>query len=548
LAADDSFAPTDRERSSIVAICTHLDGIPLAIELAAARVRWISPDDLLTRLGDRFRLLRGTGRGADPRHQTLRATVVWSYRLLVHEERILFDRLSIFAGDFDLAAAEAVCADALVAKEDLQDLLASLVDKSMVVSQRAPSGTRYRLLETLREYAEERLDERGDVDWARNHHLRRYLDVAVSANELWAGARQLDGDAIFDREWANIRAAHAWAVATNDVIAADALVAATAQHAFILRNREHGEWAERTLFLEDGDRHPHPTTYGWACHWAFHAGAFERSIELAHLGIRLAPAPQHPVTIYCWTYLTVALCASGRATEAGDTVVNLRAACSAATDPIARARALTSLIDVALGSDSTTVAADLASYTALAEDVGAPSLLAAASYYKGMQALVHDPPDALAALAFLRRASDLAVQAGDLNIQGRSIFGSMMATTLLGGVADGPADQRHVADFQRAALIRFHDTRSPVMLVQALDAIAWWLALNRQDEPAAVIYGHLDNHRPFAFLPIQRMREAGLGMVRGLPAADAWMTRGAAMNADEVFAFTVAHLPERPTA
>ena len=279
----------------------------MAIELAAARSRSMSPDDLLTRLGDRFRLLRGAGRGGDARHQTLRATVGWSYQLLLDEERILFDRLSVFAGGFDVAAAEEVCADASVAKDDVLDLLASLVDKSMVVAERAPGGSRYRLLETLREYGEERLVERGEVGSTRDRHLRRYVDVAASADELWGSARQLDADAIFDREWANIRAAHGWAVATEDLVAADALVAATAQHAFIRRNREHGEWAERTLILGNADRHPHPTTYGWACHWAFHTGAFDRSVELAHSGIRVAPAPDHPDTIWCWTYLAAAL-------------------------------------------------------------------------------------------------------------------------------------------------------------------------------------------------------------------------------------------------
>ena len=192
--------------------------------------------------------------------------------------------------------------------------------------------------------------ERGDVGPARDRHLRRYVDVAGSADELWGSARQLDADAVFDREWANIRAAHGWAVATEDLVAGDALVAATAQHAFIRRNREHGEWAERTLILGNADRHPHPTTYGWACHWAFHTGAFDRAVELAHSGIGVAPAPDHPDTIWCWTYLAAALGASGRASEASGAVLrNLRAACTATTEPVAHARALTSLIDTAHG-------------------------------------------------------------------------------------------------------------------------------------------------------------------------------------------------------
>ncbi len=248
-------------------------------------------------------------------------------------------------------------------------------------------------------------------------------------------------------------------------------------------------------------------------------------------------------------YLTAALVASGRVSEAHGPVRDLRAALSASTDRVARARALTSLIDVAHGSDPATAAADLVSYTALAEDVGAPSLLATASHYSGLHALAHDPPDAPAALAYFRRASDLAREASDLNIEGRSLFGSMVATTLLDRPEDDPAGRRNVTDLHRAAVIRFRDTRSPVMLVPALDTIAWWFAVNRENEPAGVLYGYLEaNHGPFAYIPIQRMRQAGLNTIRQLPGREAWMARGAAMNADELFAFTLAHLPEQPTA
>ena len=544
LAADGSFAPSERERASIIAICARLDGIPLAIELAAARSRSMAPSDLLARLGDRFRLLRGAGRGGHARQQTLRATVGWSYQLLRNEERIVFDRLSVFAGGFDVSAAEEVCADAGVAMDDVLDLLASLVDKSMVVAERAPSGSRYRLLETLREYGEERLDERGEVGSTRDRHLRRYVDVAASADELWGSPRQLDADAIFDREWANIRAAHGWAVATEDLVAADALVAATAQHTFIRRNREHGEWAERTLSLGNAGRHPHPTTYGWACHWAFHTGTFDRSVEHAHRGIGVAPAPDHPDTIWCWSYLAAALGASGRASEASGAVLrNLRAACNATTEPVARARALTALIDTAHGSDPTPAAADLASYIALAEDLGAPSLLAMASLCRGMHWLAQDPSDAQAALDSFRHAFDLAREASDLNIEGRSVFGTMIATTLLASRHD--PDDGHVTDLQRAALIRFHSTQSPVMLALTIDTVAYRFAVTGRNEVAAVIYGHLNaHHRPFGYIPIQRMRHDGLDMMRGASGAPGWMARGAAMNADELFAFALDHLPE----
>lgn len=153
------FEVADGDRHVIDELCHRLDGLPLAIELAAARARSMSLADLTNRLGDRFRLLRGLRRASE-RHQTLRATVAWSYDLLNSDEQRLFDRLSVFAGGFDLAAAEAVCADDQLDRIDVDELVASLVDKSMIVTG---SGGRYVLLETLRQFGEERLAVRARV-------------------------------------------------------------------------------------------------------------------------------------------------------------------------------------------------------------------------------------------------------------------------------------------------------------------------------------------------------------------------------------------------
>ena len=144
-AADGSF--TMEDRAVVVELCRHLDGIPLAIELAAARVRSMSPAEVLGRLGDRFKLLRGGARGGLDRHRTLAATLDWSYSLLGEQEATVLDRLAVFAGSFDLAAAEQVCSDDIADEADVADLVASLVDKSMVAAERLPAGTRYRLLE-----------------------------------------------------------------------------------------------------------------------------------------------------------------------------------------------------------------------------------------------------------------------------------------------------------------------------------------------------------------------------------------------------------------
>ena len=289
-AADEALLFAGDDLTTVASICERLDGIPLAIELAAARCRSMALGELLARLDDRFRLLRGGGRGGLERHQTLRATVSWSYQLLSEDERVLFDRVSVFAGGFDLASAEDVCGDEVLDATEIVDVLGSLVDKSMVLVERGPTAMRYRLFETLRQYGEERLE--GDTSRFRDQHLRHYLAVAEQAHRLWMSPRQREGDAAFDCEWDNLRAAWAWALSTGNVDAADALVMRTGPYANFRNRHEHGDWATRTLSLETTDRHPNPSTYGEAAFWAFVAGDLDRAVALAKRGIEVGRGPR----------------------------------------------------------------------------------------------------------------------------------------------------------------------------------------------------------------------------------------------------------------
>ncbi|MFP5399811.1 MAG: ATP-binding protein, partial [Gammaproteobacteria bacterium] len=157
------FAPDAREAGQVAELVARLEGIPLAIELAAARVRSLAVADINARLADRYRLLTGGSRVAQPRQQTLRALVDWSYELLRPPEQTLLQRLGVFAGGFDLAAAEAVCGADPIDPLDVVDLVDSLVEKSLVMPDRGGERTRYRMLETLREYAREKLDAGGDA-------------------------------------------------------------------------------------------------------------------------------------------------------------------------------------------------------------------------------------------------------------------------------------------------------------------------------------------------------------------------------------------------
>ena len=200
LAVDEQAGPV------VVSVCRRLDGMPLAIELAAARLRSMSLSELHGRLDQRFRLLTGGSRTALERQQTLRATVEWSYSLLTGAERVLLARLSVFAGGFDLAAAEAVCGSGGGDVLDVADLLGSLVDKSLVVAEPAGTGLRYRLLETIRLFAAERLAEAGGGE-AAAAHCAHFLAVAEQAAAYLTGPEQGKWLAQLDADQANLRRA-----------------------------------------------------------------------------------------------------------------------------------------------------------------------------------------------------------------------------------------------------------------------------------------------------------------------------------------------------
>ena len=193
---------------AIAQICYRLDGIPLAIELAAARVKMMSVNQISTRLDDRFRLLTGGKRTALPRQQTLRALIDWSYELLSQNERLLLLRLSIFAGSWTLEAAEQVCGEDGIESFEVFDLLSQLVNKSLVVVEDSRSReTRYRMLETIRQYAQEKLRESGGDDEMRGRHLDYYLKVVKEAEPEFFGPKELAWLVWLEKEWDNLRAA-----------------------------------------------------------------------------------------------------------------------------------------------------------------------------------------------------------------------------------------------------------------------------------------------------------------------------------------------------
>ena len=206
------FSLTEREAPAVAELCARLEGIPLALELAAARMRTLSVAEINVRLRDRFKLLTGGGRVLLERQQTLRALVDWSYDLLQEHERVLFDRLSVFAGGFDLPASEQVCGSDPLAPDDVLDLLTSLVDKSLVMVDASGDASRYRTLETIRDYARERLVQRGEALPAATRHCDHFLTMAKAARQGIRGPEQAEWTRRLEAELDNLRAGIALAL------------------------------------------------------------------------------------------------------------------------------------------------------------------------------------------------------------------------------------------------------------------------------------------------------------------------------------------------
>jgi predicted ATPase len=245
------FTLDARNATAVLEVCRRLDGIPLAIELAASRVGAMSPAEIAGLLDERFRLLTGGRRNAVERHQTLRATVDWSYSLLRDSDRLVFDRLGVFLGTFDAAAAAAVVGGDGVEAWDVRDALAGLVGRSMLVAEPGDGGiTRYGMLETLRHYARERIDETDEADRWRRNHARYYEQLAEQLGAALIGPDELAAHAHIRAELDNLRAAFTWALERPepaDVELGIGIIAALSAQAAIDMASGVGMWAEQAL-------------------------------------------------------------------------------------------------------------------------------------------------------------------------------------------------------------------------------------------------------------------------------------------------------------
>ena len=252
--AVSTFTVTNENAPALAQVCHQLDGIPLAIELAAAKIRVLSVEQIARRLNDRFRLLTGGSRTVLERHQTLRAAIDWSYNLLSPPEQVLFQRLSVFVGGWTLEAAEAVCEGGSISSEEVLQLLEQLIHKSLVIKEEEHGESRYQMLETIREYAYERLLQAGEEQDIRDRHVSYFLKLTQQIDAGIMGPQHGDWLARANKEHNNLRSALEQALKGN--IEAGLYISGSIA-AFPEDNHESRHWLAEFLQKPESKEYPH---------------------------------------------------------------------------------------------------------------------------------------------------------------------------------------------------------------------------------------------------------------------------------------------------
>ncbi len=409
-ATTPGFSLTDANSSAVADICRRLDGLPLALELAAARLRTMGVDALSSRLHQRIEMLGQTQRGADGRQRTIHDLVKWSHDLLAPEEQLVFEQLAVFAGGFDLPAAESVCTvDG--GPMSVVEQIASLVDKSMIVLVDA-NTSRYRLLEPLREFGLDHLSGRGALEETEDRHLRWFLALAERGATGLDSPEEAAWSAAFDRDYANFRAAHLTALQRHDAARALRLVSALREFAFRSVKYEITSWADASTALEEAQGEADlPTALAVSAYGRFVRGDRQSAVDLAHRALDIASESELSATGLPERVLGNALFYMEQTEEALHWMERMQLAARRAgvSGWIAHALYMQSVAQTSVG-DEIRGAVLAGEARAAADAAGSPSARARADYALG---LALESTDSNEALDLLNRAARVGAGAGN---------------------------------------------------------------------------------------------------------------------------------------
>jgi predicted ATPase len=464
------------EAQAVEIICRRLDGIALAVVLAAARMVSMSAQDVRDRLDERFRLLAGGRRGLE-RHQTLRHAVAWSYDLLDDTERLVLGRCAVFAGGFDLAAAAHLCQT--LDEYAVLDVLDSLVRKSLVTVDQVHGHARYGLLETIRQFAEEQLGTTDNMTEVRNAHSRYYAAEAETMLDLWWGSRHREAVDWVDVELANLRAGFRWAIDRHDIQTATAIAAHTALLNYSLAQWEPVGWTEELVPAAVEADVPQLPRLLIAAAMSMIIGPADSSLGYARLAQQLEATGRYQTLVSGWS----ALMEANALMDAGDSEGGLnifRDLAASKTSVSSRALGLYGLLYFLPGqgmADEAALHADDALQAA--RDWGFPVMIAASTGGFGSAVAAIDPPGGLAVLR-----SGL-----EYSRQHRVRYWEIYISYELAVVEAENGDLGRALDLFDFSIDSWQRAGDRFNLARGLAGLAMCFARIHEQEPAAVIYG-----------------------------------------------------------
>jgi predicted ATPase len=521
----------DDEAAAVVEICRRLDGIPLAIELAASRMASMTASDVRGRLDHRFRLLVGTRRGLE-RHQTLRHAVAWSYDLLSDAERALLTRCSVFTGGFDLESACAVGGS----DDDFAtlDLLDALVRKSLLVAGRVASKARYSMLETVRQFAEEQLAESTDAGAVRTAHAHHFAAREDDILALWDSPRQRDAYTWFSTELANLRTAFRWAAEHDDLETAAPIATYAALFGVLTENFEPVTWAEELIPAARAADHPRLTSLCLLATHCWMVGRIEQAVQYGDEGQALADSGRYgvPRGLESWS--------AGVSTNIGLPENSIEAfrrmLARQDEDPYGLTRSGLALALMRAGSpaEAMAVAKDLVDS---AGEITNPWGQSYARLVYGMAWCDADPAAARDALR-----SGLVI-AQDSGIR----YNESHLASVLGRLEARYGDAHSAFEHLKLAIGNYHDCGNTSTIRIPLASLAVCLDRLGYGEGAAVIAGYASGHLVRAWLPelgtaITHLRDALGGQIY-----DELTQKGAGMTAAAVVAYAHDQIDEART-